>query len=179
MGVQWDDDVDEILTSDAAAGLSYATPAGGVVGIPMAPLGLRDREAGTVTVTSSLGLPKKLERLRRNPRVALSYHAREHGLSSLPLHVLVQGVATVAPPDRAWLTSIDQQWETFLGPRHGGLLGRLLDVYYWERVAITIQVERVLVYDGSGTPPRVFGAPLPADPAPQSPPKLGSGPRVD
>jgi len=179
MSVEWDDDVDEVLTGDAAIGFCYGTPAGGVVVVPMATLGLRDRAAGTVTVTTSLGLPKKLERLRRNPRVALSYHAREHGLSSLPLHVLVQGVAAVTPPDRAWLESITPQWETFLGPRHHGPLGRMMGTYYWERVAITVQVERVLVYDGNGAPPQVLGTPLPADPEPQAPPKLGTAPRVD
>ena len=179
MTVQWDDDVDDILGGDATSGFSYATPAGGVVVMPMTTLGLRDREAGTVTVTTSLGLPKKLERLRRNSHVALSYHAREHGFSALPHHVLVQGIATVTPPDRAWLESLAPQWEKFLGPQHRGPLGRLMHVYYWERVAITVQVERVLVYDGSGAPPRVLGTPLPADPAPQPPPKLGTGPRVD
>jgi len=179
MSVQWDDDVDEVLTGDAAVGFSYATPAGGVVIVPMTTLGMRDRDAGTVTVTTSLGLPKKLERLRRDPRVALSYHAREHGFSSLPLHVLVQGVATVTPPDRAWLEGITPHWERFLGPRHGGPLGRLMHVYYWERVAITVHVERVLVHDGSGAPARVLGTPLAPDPAPQAPPKLGTAPRVD
>lgn len=179
MSVEWGDDVDEIIGGDAAAGFAYVTPARGVVTVPMAPLGIRDREAGTVTVNTSLGLPKKLDRLRSNPHVALSYHAREHGLSDRPEHVLVQGVATVDPePDRAWLESITPEWERFLGKRHGGPLGKLMEVYYWERVAIRIAVTRVLVYDGSG-PARVIGAELPADPAPQAPPKNGSGPRTD
>src|SRR5687768_607060 len=56
MGVQWSDEVDEILINDLAAGLAYATPASGVVIAPMAPLGIRDRDRGTVTLTSSLGL---------------------------------------------------------------------------------------------------------------------------
>ena len=79
VSVPWDDEVDEIITGDAAVGFASVTPARGVVIMPMAPLGLRDRNAGTVTLTSSLGLPKKLERIRRNPSVALAYHAREHG----------------------------------------------------------------------------------------------------
>ena len=179
MGVEWDDQVDEIIGGDAAAGFAYVTPARGVVTVPMAPLGIRDREAGTVTVNTSLGLPKKLDRLRSNPHVALSYHAREHGLSDRPEHVLVQGVATVDPePDRAWLESITPEWEQFLGKRHRGPLGTLMEVYYWERLAIRIAVTRILVYDGSG-PARVIGADLPADPAPQTPPKNGSGPRTD
>jgi hypothetical protein len=65
-------DIDEILGGDLAAGVAYATPAKGVVITPMAPLGLRDREAGTVTVTTSLGLWKKVGRIRRNPSVAIA-----------------------------------------------------------------------------------------------------------
>jgi hypothetical protein len=145
----------------------------------MATLGLRDHEAGTVTLTTSQGLPKKLARLQRNPSVAISYHAREHGDSTLPRHVLVQGVATVQAPDRAWLESITPQWEKFLGPRHAGPLGKYMNVYYWQRVAITVQISRVLVFGGSGSGPRVLGAALPAEPAPQRSPKGGTGPRVD
>lgn len=75
--------------------------------MPIAPQGLRDRGAGTVTVTSSCGLPKKLDRLRRNPAVALACHAPEHGFSTRPHFVLMQGTASVDErPDRAWLESI-------------------------------------------------------------------------
>ncbi len=180
MTVQWDEDVDAIIAGDAAVGFASVPPARGVVIVPMAPLGLRDREAGTVTVTTSLGLPKKLERLRRNPAVALAYHAREHGDSTSPLYVLVQGTAEVAQrPDRAWLESITPEWEHFLGHRHGGPVGRLMDIYYWQRVAITITVRRVLVYDGTPAPPRIMGEGLPDAPAPQAPPKNGTSPRVD
>ena len=145
--------------------------------MPMAPLGLRDRDAGTVTVTSSLGLPKKLERIRRNPSVALAYHAREHGDSDSPLYVLVQGTATMDEgPNRAWLESITPQWEHFLGPRHGGPLGRFMDIYYWQRIAITVQVRRITVYDGTSAPPRVLGEDLPTAPPAQRAPKQGTAP---
>ena len=181
MTVTWDDDIDDIIGGDAAVGFASVTPAKGVVIMPMAPLGLRDREGGTVTITTSLGLPKKLVRLRQNPSVALAYHAREHGESSSPLYVVVQGTAAVDPqPDRAWLDSITPQWERFLGPRHTGVLGRLMHIYYWERVAIRIQVRRVLVHDGPSAPPRVFGEALPAgEPGSQTAPRSGTGPRVD
>jgi hypothetical protein len=178
--VQWDDDVDDIITGDAAAGCAYVTPAKGVVIFPMAPMGLRDRDAGTITVTSSLGLPKKIARMRENPSVAIAYHAREHGFSKRPdsEYVLVQGTASVPDhPDKPWLQSITPQWEQFLGPRHGQRLGRGPEIYYWERLAITIEVRRVIVYDGKGEP-RVIGEDLPGDPAPQTVPKNGAGPRV-
>ena len=62
MPVVWSDEVDEILGNDLAAALAYATPAKGVVVTLMAPLGIRDRDRGTVTLSTSLGLPKKLRR---------------------------------------------------------------------------------------------------------------------
>jgi len=182
VAVAWSDEVDDILVGDLAAGLAYLTPAKGVAIIPMAPLGLRDREAGTVTLTTSLGLWKKLDRIRRNPGVAIAYHAREHGFSDRPEFVLVQGRAAFSSsPDREWLESIASDWDRFLVPRSGGPLGRALDVYYWQRVAIEVTVERVIVYpDGAARDaPVVIGAERPPPPAPQSEPRGGIAPRVD
>ena len=54
MPVNWSDGV---LDGDLTTGLAYVTPAGGVVITPVAPIGLRDREAGTVGFTTSLAKP--------------------------------------------------------------------------------------------------------------------------
>ena len=97
MPVRWNDQVDEVLGSDLAAAFAYTTPAKGVVVTPMAPLGIRDRERGTVTLSSSLGLPKKLIRIRDNPEVAVAYHAREHSATALPHYVLGAGRGLVRP----------------------------------------------------------------------------------
>jgi hypothetical protein len=182
MGIAWGDDVDAIIGGDLAAGFTYVTPAKGVVIAPMAPLGLRDRAAGTVTVTTSLGLWRKLDRIRSNPAVALAFHSREHADSDRPEFVLAQGSASFSTvPDPAWLDSIRPQWEHFLGPIKRGAAGRWLDVYYRQRVAIVIDVRRIVVWPDlacSGRP-EVHGEPLPAAPPPQSPPRNGAGPRVD
>lgn len=180
--VTWPDDVDEILASDLAAGFAYLTPARGVVISPMAPLALRDRQAGTVTLTTSQAMWKKLDRIRRNSGVAIAYHARECGLTNRSGFVLVQGRASFPiTPDRDWLESITPEWERFLGPRVDGLPGRILEVYYWHRVPITIQAERIVAYpdDAAASEPQVFGEPR-AEPAlPQKPPRGGTTPRVD
>jgi hypothetical protein len=180
--VSWTDDLDEVLASDLAAGFAYLTPARGVVVSPMAPLGLRDRQAGTVTVTTSQAMWRKLDRIRHNSGVALAYHAREHGLTGRSGFVLVQGRASFpTTPDRDWLESITPQWERFLGPRSAGLAGRILEVYYWQRVPITVQVERIVAYpdDAATSKPQVLGKPR-AEPAPlQQPPRDGTAPRVD
>ena len=180
--VDWPDEIDEFLAGDLAAGFAYLTPARGVVITPMAPLALRDREAGTVTLSTSLGLWKKLDRIRRRRGVALVYHAREHGLTDRPGVVSVHGRAHFDPkPDRAWLESITPEWERFLGPRKTGLAGRMLDVYYWQRVAIVIEVERIVAWadDLAAGEPVVLGSPRPAPPEPQKAPAKGTGPRVD
>ena len=97
----WSDPDDEIIGGDLTAALAYVTPAGGGVVTPVAPVGLRDRAAGTVGFTTSLGFGRKLDRIRENPRVALAYHAREHGFATEPRYVLVQGTASYdAEPDR-------------------------------------------------------------------------------
>ena len=90
------DETDEVIAGDLTAALAYLTPAGGAVATGVAPVGLRDRERGDHDVTTSLGLPRKLERMlgtagrARVPR-------RSHGFSSSPRYVLLQGdVAGVA-----------------------------------------------------------------------------------
>ena len=76
-GVRWPDAVDEILGGDQALVFAYATPARGVVLTPVTNFALRDRDAGTLSaVNSSVGAWKKLERLQRNPRVAVGARAR-------------------------------------------------------------------------------------------------------
>src|SRR5881227_1169047 len=102
--VQWPDAVDDVIGGDLTAALAYVTPAGGAVVTAVAPIGLHDREAGTVGFTTSLGFGRKLDRIKANPKVALAYHTRAHGFASEPRFVLVQGTATYeANPDRAVL----------------------------------------------------------------------------
>src|SRR6266550_2794164 len=60
----WPDEVDRTIEGDLTAALAYVTPAGGAVITAVAPIGLRDRERGSVGFTTSLGFGKKLERDR-------------------------------------------------------------------------------------------------------------------
>jgi hypothetical protein len=184
--VTWPDEVDHVLGGDLTAALAYVTPAGGAVATPVAPIGLRDRAAGSVTFTTSLGFGKKLERIQREPRVALAYHAREHGFSTSSLFVLVEGRASATmPPDRDYLESvIGPQSEHFMGPRKRGRLfwDRWLREYYADRVPVTVSVERVVSWPdlACADEPTVFGAPRPhVPPASQLPPAKGTRPRVD
>jgi Pyridoxamine 5'-phosphate oxidase len=183
--VSWSDTADEVIGGDLTAAVAYVTPAGGAVVTAVAPIGLRDRDAGIVTFTTSLGFGRKLERLRREPRMALAYHARDHGLTDRPEYVLVQGRATIVEaPDREYLESVVQPAaERFMGPpKRGVFWDRWLAAYYGDRVPVHVDVERVVVWRDlrCAGEPEVFGAPLPAEPpAAQAAPKKGAGPRLD
>jgi hypothetical protein len=181
----WSDVDEEIIGGDLTAALAYVTPAGGAVATPVAPVGLRDRDAGTVGFTTSLGFGRKLDRIKENPKVSLAYHAREHGFASEPRFVLVQGTASYdSKPDRALLEEVvGPASERFMGPpKRGAFWDRWLSAYYGDRILVTVRVERVLSWPdlacaGERT---VAGTPLPdGDPPAQSPPGKGTGPRVD
>jgi hypothetical protein len=183
--VSWPDEVDAVFGGDMTVALAYLTPAGGAVPTAVAPIGLRDRDQGTVTFTTSLGLGKKLKRIERDPRVALAYHARDHGFASSRSYVLVQGRCRPVPPaDPGWNERVLGPASTrFMGPpRHGLFWDRWLKEYYADRVPVTVDVERVVVWpalDCSGDPV-VLGADRPAQqPPPHRAPKKGTGPRLD
>jgi hypothetical protein len=182
--LRWPDEVDEVLDADVVAALAYRTPAGGVIVTGVSPIGLRDRDAGTVGFTTSLGFGRKLERIRRHPEIALAYHAREHGSSRRPDYILVQGTVTsVVLPDAGYLRDeIGRRAERYLGPARGGpFWDRWLRVYYRDRVVATVQVQRVVRWStlDCRDEPEVIGPPLPPGGLPQGPPRKGIGPRVN
>ena len=184
MTVTWDDEVEDVLAGDLTAALGYRTPAGGVVVQSVAPIGLRDREAGTIGFTTSLGFSKKLERIERDPRVAMAFHAREHGRSESTSYVLVQGRArVVAQPSEEQRERVRTQATAYLGAaREGWFWDRWLQQYYVVRVPVDIEVDRVVTWSGlncAGSP-RVDGEALPmGEPDAQSAPKKGTGPRLN
>jgi hypothetical protein len=181
----WPDADDAILAGDLTSALAYRTPAGGVVLTAVAPIGMRERDAGTVSFTTSLGFGRKLERIDANPEVALAYHAREHGFASDPRFVVVQGRASYdAKPDREVLEGQVQPASTrFMGaPRRGIFWDRWLRAYYQDRVLVTVSVTRLISWgdDTCAGERLVSGEPLPAgQPAAQAPPRNGTAPRVD
>lgn len=181
--VRWPDEADEVIRGDLTAAAAYLTPAGGTVVTGVAPVGIGVREAGTLGFTTSLGFPRKLERIISDPRVALAFHAREHGFSASPVFVLAQGRARVdIRPSRARLEALIPQAERYFGEVvRGPVWDRLLREYYFERVFVDITVERVVVWPdlSAAGPMEVTGAPWPGAAAPQPEPGNGTGPRVD
>ena len=181
--VRWSDEVDEVIRRDLTAAAAYLTPAGGVVVTAVAPVGIDRRDAGQVGFTTSLGFPRKLERIIADPHVVLAYHAREHGFSARPAFVLAQGLASVdITPSRERLEALVPGAERFLGPVvRGPVWDRLLREYYAERVFVDIAVERVISWPdlSAAGEMEVTGAPWPGPAAPQAPPRNGTGPRID
>jgi hypothetical protein len=181
----WDDDLDAIFGGDLTAGLGYRTPAAGVVVQAIAPIGLRDRENGTLGFTTSLGFSKKLDRIAADPRVAMAFHAREHGTATGTDYVLAQGTARVIEkPTEAERALVRAHASAQLGPPAEGVFwNRWLREYYVTRVPVEVTVTRILTWpglDAAGTPDVAAGEPLPAQPAePQRRPKNGTAPRID
>jgi nitroimidazol reductase NimA-like FMN-containing flavoprotein (pyridoxamine 5'-phosphate oxidase superfamily) len=186
MTLIWDDELDTIFAGDLTVALGYRTPAGGVVVQAVAPIGLRDRDRGTLGFTTSLGFSKKLERIAADPRVALAFHAREHGLATSTRFVLAQGTAHVIErPSDAQRALVRTQATAHLGPPKEGRIfwNRWLRESYVSRVPVEVYVTQIVTWpslDAAGVPQSVAGVPLSREvPAPQRPPKNGTGPRVD
>jgi hypothetical protein len=182
--VRWSAGIDEVIRGDITAAAAYITPAGGAVVTAVAPCGITRQDQGTVGFTTSLGFGKKLERIIADPRVALAYHAREHGFSASSAYVLAQGCASVdLTPSHERLEALTPQVERYLGKvMHGPVWDRLLREYYQERVLVDIKVTRMAAWPdlGAAGAVEVTGAAWPSGwPAPQQPPKNGTGPRVD
>jgi hypothetical protein len=175
--------VADVVRGDLTAALAYVTPAGGAVVTAVAPCGMADEAHDAVGFTTSLGFGRKLERIVREPKVALAYHAREHGFSADPRFVLVQGTATAdLTPSRARLDAFAPQAARYLGElKRGPIWDRLLREYYQERVFVDVAIGRVASWPTllATGPVTTAGTDLPAPPAPQAPPVKGTGPRVD
>ncbi|MFI7670151.1 hypothetical protein [Nocardia sp. NPDC049526] len=182
--IEWPDSVQTILDADQAVALATTTPARGVVIAPLTNFAANDRARGTVTVNSSVGMWRKLQRIQQNPSVTVAFHTRAHAATARPEFVLMQGDATIGPLDRPhqWYDELGDRWERFGGQSRGvgPLWERWMRAYHW-RVNITICVARVLIWSDlrCTEAPTVLGVPLPAPPLCQHPPTGGTRPRVD
>ncbi|MFE0512389.1 hypothetical protein [Streptomyces sp. NPDC058964] len=181
--VRWPDAADDAIKGDLTVAVAYITPAGGAVVTSVSPVGIGNRESGVVGFTTSLGFPRKLERILRDPRVSIAYHTREHGFAATSSYVLAQGTASVElRPSPKRLAELMRASEPFLGKtRRGPIWDWLLREYHQERVFVDISIDRVAVWPDLRTrgAMTVTGAAWPDVPAEQKPPKNGTEPRVD
>ncbi|MFD4872941.1 hypothetical protein ACFWOB_06175 [Streptomyces sp. NPDC058420] len=112
---------------------------------PVSPVGLGQRDLGTLGFTTSLAFGRKLERIIRDPRIAVAHHAREHGSATSQVFVLAQGTASVdLTPSTERITEVVRRMEHYLGEtKRCPLWDRLLREYHWERVVVDFAVQRL------------------------------------
>jgi hypothetical protein len=162
--------------------LAYVTPAAGVVLAPVSNFGLHDRAKEEVSVNSSVGAWKKLDRIKRNPQVALVFHTRAHATHDRAEYVLVQGKASLQPPVADYPATVLENWERIEPWRDLSPLWKRWMRIYALRVEIRVAVERIIVWPDlacQGTP-EIYGSPLPIQPpSAQDPPANGTRPRVN
>ena len=172
----WPQTVDEILHGDQIVGFAYVTPAKGVVLQPLTNMG-----HPTEPVSSSVGMYKKLQRIQKNPYVAVAYHTRKYSFSDRPEYVLVQGRGSLTPvEDRTWIDRHRDDWVRFAGSLPGnGFTEWWLREYHW-RVGVELDIARVMTWPDLACEgePTISGTPLPASPPPQKPPGKGTSPRI-
>ncbi|MFF4524498.1 hypothetical protein [Streptomyces bluensis] len=180
--LSWPDTAYEAIKGDLTVAAAYLTPAGGAVVTSVSPVGLADRAANEVSFTTSLGFPKKLERILHNPRVSLAYHTRAHGFAAHSHYVLAQGRASVdLQPSAQRLAELMHASEPFLGrTKRGRVWDWLLREYHQDRVFIDVGLERIVTWPDLSAhgPSTVTGPSWPQHPAGQRPPKNGTTPRV-
>jgi hypothetical protein len=152
--VRWPDEADAVIKGDITAAAAYVTPAGGAVVTAVAPCGLGQQDRGMTGFTTALGFGKKLERIIREPHVALAYHSRDHGFSASPLFVLAQGMASVdLRPSPERVQAMVPQAERYVGKvATGPVWDRLLHEYYYERVFVDIALARTITWPAWARP---------------------------
>ncbi|MGM1077847.1 hypothetical protein ACS0VI_16630 [Streptomyces sp. H28] len=178
----WPDEAYEVMAGDLTVAVAYLTPAGGAVVTSVSPVGIVDRATGRVGFTTSLGFPRKLERILHDPHVSVAYHTRLHGFAAHDGYVLAQGSAAVdLSPSAQRLARVMDASEDFLGrAKRGKAWDWLLREYHQERVFVDIDVARLATWPDLSArgPMTVAGPSWPRQPDPQRPPAKGTAPRV-
>ena len=143
--VRWSDAADDVIKGDITAAVAYVTPAGGAAVTAVAPCGIGQRDLGTLGFTTSLGFGKKLERIIRNPHVALAITPVSTGTRPALCSCWLRAWPRWSSHRRATrLEALTSQAERYVGKvMRGPAWDRLLREYYQERVFVDIALERV------------------------------------
>lgn len=183
MSGEWPTEGTDIIGGDLLACFATTTPMGGTTLVPVSPFGMYDEVEATVTLSSPVSMCGKLARLLANPRCALAFFSRDHGLGSTPGFVLVQGDAELhrqATPE--FIDAMHAAWPRFLPPiPESGWRRRAGRGYYDWLVPVRIHVQRLTFWpsaDAVGDATVVGAAAPPTDSAPQRPPAKGTTSRV-
>jgi hypothetical protein len=142
-------DVDAVLTTFYTCEFTTLNARGEPLTWPVEPF--FDAEAGTVIATASIAFPVKALNARRNPRVALLYSDPTGSGLSDPPAVLIQGDAHVAEA-REWTPQSEEQFKLSVLRQPDSRkfivnpLVRRLFTFYFQRLTMTVQPRRILVW---------------------------------
>ena len=127
------------------------------VTFPLLPFYLPD--SGNFVVTSSILFSKKIENLKKNPKVSMLFSNPEG--SNVGKHaILVQGLSTYEDSD------LDHGWERYLPywrkkePYIDGLLAdREKFGWFWKRIVVKVEPRRILAWKNAdiSRPPEIYG----------------------
>lgn len=132
-------------------------------GVPIAwpTCALYDADRGTITVTTSIGLPTKAFNVRRNPRVSLLFSDPTGSGLADQRQVFVEGHATCPDEIVTSPAGLEDYWRRLFerqpsGRKYGatGTSRRLMDWYYM-RLVITVTPDRVEMREPLQTPAHV------------------------
>ncbi len=118
-----------------------------------------DVDSGKFTVTSSILFSKKVEHMKKNPKVSLLFSNPE-GSGIGKQAILVQGIAHCDDSD------LDHGWERFLP--HWRKKEPYIDAFlaerekfgwFWKRIVIQVEPKKIMAWKNGNTdgPPEVFG----------------------
>lgn len=132
--------------------------AGRPVTLPLLPF--YASESGKLIVTSSILFSKKIENIKKNPRVSMLFSNPEGAIAGKHV-VLVQGIAHPEDAD------LDHGWERYLPYWRKKepiidtlLLDREKFGWFWKRIVIQVEPKKILAWKNGDMshPPEVFGA---------------------
>jgi len=145
-----------IMENALVASLSTVTPSGDVSTHPMLPLYSRERKK--LYFTSSILFSKKIEHIKRNPRVGVLFSGRD--FIKAPFHAVVhlKGDAKVYDQDLhegwMWLVELWRRKEPYID---AFIKQRVALPLFWERAVIEVTPREILFWEGgdvSRTPER-------------------------
>lgn len=157
MRLRLPEQVEDVMENALVSVLTCVDNRGRPVSHPMLPL--YDRGSGKLYFTSSVLFSKKLEHIKRDPRVSVLFSNKKYIRSRVFHVVLVKGDARVVEDDvhHGWerLVPLWRRKEPYIDQY---LRQRIAIPLFWERAIIEVSPVKVYVWEGGDTSraPRVY-----------------------
>lgn len=137
---------ENVMENSLVAALSVVTPLGHVSTHPMLPLYSRERKK--LYLTSSVLFSKKVEYIKKNPKVGVLFSGRQFIKTPAYAVVHVKGDAKVYEDNLhegwQWLVDLWRKKEPYI---ESFIKQRVALPLFWERIVIEITPREILVWD--------------------------------